>query len=753
MLGSGWFPESAGGAERYLRSLFDELGRIGQEPRAVVLAGGGVEEEDVVVAAAPHQPLLRRLQRVRAAAERVGSEADLLDVHFALYGLPVLFGRLRHKPLVVHFHGPWADESAAAGGAAVAVRAKWLVERAVYRRAAAAVTLSSAFKRILVERYRLAPWQVEVIPPGVDLERFSPGDRAAARDRLGIGSDVWVACAVRRLTPRTGVDVLLRAWARLERERLLVVAGEGPERVRLESLASELGIAGCVRFVGGLDEEKLVALYRAADVSVVPSTALEGFGLVVLESLACGTPVVVSAVGGLPEAVEGLEPRIVVPPADPVALAERLAAPLPAPAACRAHAEGYTWRRAVERHVELYDRVLRGEPARKLCVVYLDHTAKLSGAEIALLRLLPALDGVEPHVILSEDGPLVDRLLAAGVSVEVLRLGRRAATLSRERVGTGALASRESLEATAYALRLAARLRRLRPDLVHTNSLKAAFYGGLAGRIAGIPVVSHVHDRLADDYLPEDAVRLAHRVLRRFPRAVVAPSETVAETLGRSASVIPNVVGEPRAKSTSAPAHPLTIGMVGRIARWKGQHVFIDAFAEAFPDGGEQARIIGAPLFGSDEERYLDELRRRAAASGLDGRLRFDGFMDDVASSFAEIDVLVHASVVAEPFGLVVLEGMAAGLPVVAANRGGPAEIVTNGVDGLLYPPGDAAALAECLRLLAEDPELRIRLGESARRRADEYAPTVIAGRMRTFYDEVLEGEGAVDANATEVPA
>jgi glycosyltransferase involved in cell wall biosynthesis len=459
--------------------------------------------------------------------------------------------------------------------------------------------------------------------------------------------------------------------------------------------------------------------------------------------------VVVSTIGGLPEAVEGLTPQTVVPPGDPAALAECLEGPLPDRKACRDHAERYSWTRMVARHAELYERVVNARQTRALLVVYLDHSAKLSGAEIALLRLLQALDGVEAHVILAEEGPLVGQLLAAGISVEVLPLAVRAATLSRERVRSRALASRESLQTAGYALRLASRLRRLGPDLVHTNSLKAAFYGGLAGRLAGIPVVSHVHDRLADDYLNPGAARLVLLALGRLPAAVLAPSEAVAQTLGRPASVVPNVVPQwgSRNGSTSS-ASSFTVGMVGRVARWKGQDVFLDAFAQAFPNGDERARIVGAPLFGEDESRYLDELRGRVAARGLDDRVQFDGFVADVGAPLREIDVLVHASLTPEPFGLAVVEGMAAGLPVLAAGAGGPAEVITDGRDGLLYPPGDVTALAEKLRLLARDRDLRLRLGDAARARAAEFAPEAVAERMRAFYRDVLDGEVAAGSPA-----
>jgi glycosyltransferase involved in cell wall biosynthesis len=550
---------------------------------------------------------------------------------------------------------------------------------------------------------------------------------------------------VRRLTPRTGVDVLLQAFAHVDDDTVLLVAGEGPERERLERLAYELGVAGSVRFLGGVSEERLVELYRAADVTVVPSVSLEGFGLVVLESLACGTPVIGSDVGGLPEALADLEPRCVVPAGDPAALAERLGRPLPRAEVCRAQAEHFSWKRSVERHARLYERVAGGARRNRPRVVYVDHTARLSGAELALLRTLQALDGIDAHVILAEEGPLVERLLEAGVSVEVLPLGRRALEVRRDAVGASLLASREAARVAAYSLRLARRLRRLRPDIVHTNSLKAAFYGGLAGRIAGIPVVSHVHDRLAEDYLPSPAARLTRSVLGRFPQAVVVPSNTVAETVGRPATVIPWGAPPPAVQASRDPTRPLTVGIVGRVAPWKGQHVFIDAFARAFPDGDARAVVVGAPLFGADEERYLADLHGLAGRHGLNGRVRFTGFVDDVAEELADLDVLVHASVVPEPFGQVVLEGMAAGLPVLAASPGGPAELISDGEDGLLYRAGDSAELAGALRTVAVDTALRLRLGAAAQRRSREFGFEQVAAHMRSVYDEVLQtGTGGV---------
>jgi glycosyltransferase involved in cell wall biosynthesis len=552
-----------------------------------------------------------------------------------------------------------------------------------------------------------------------------------------------------------GIDVLLHAWPGVLEEvpdALLVIIGDGSERAALQDMAAQRGLESSVRFLGRVDDTTLVACYQAADLSVVPTTSLEGFGLVVLESRACGTPAVVTDAGGLPEAVEGLDPATVVPAGDVTALADGLVRCLTDPAEtpsaqqCRAHAEGHGWDEVARRHIDIYAGVADGSlpdrrPAR-IRVVYLDHCARLSGGELALLTLLPELDEVDAHVILAEDGPLVARLERNGVSVEILAMANSARLLSRHRVSPGALPFGTLTSTTAYVLRLAKRLRRLRPDVVHANSLKAAVYGGAAARLAGVPFLWHLHDRIAADYLPPAAVRLLRTLAARVPDSIVANSRATLATLGRAGRdgvVIANPV-LPGPSSNVRPgdrrAAPLTVGMIGRLAPWKGQTVFLDAFATAFPDGPEQAVIVGAALFGEDD--YEESLFKRAAALGLGNRVEFRGFREDVMGELAGMDIAVHASIVPEPFGRVVVEALAAGVAVIASDAGGPAEIITPGVDGLLTPPGDVDALAGSMRRLADDPDLRERLQDAGRRRAGDFAPASIAREFTAAYRELL---------------
>jgi glycosyltransferase involved in cell wall biosynthesis len=756
MLGKGWFPDQLGGLDRYYRDLLEHL----PEASGVVIGASAGAPTRVTAISEHGRPLPLRLPAFWRACQRAAAEADVVDAHFALYALaPLWLGRLRHKPVIIHFHGPWADESVAAGdGSGLRLRVRRLLERAAYRRADEAVVLTSAFRQVLVERYRVAPWRISVVPPGVDLDRFTPGDGAAlARERLGIDPAGFTAITVRRLVPRMGLELLLEAWrealSKLPTGSMLLIAGDGPLRSELSRAVDASDLAGSVALLGRVSDEVLVDLYRAADVAVVPTLAHEGFGLVVIEAAACGTPSIVTDVGGLPEAVGALDPTLIVPAGDRDALRERLVrarSELPSREATRAHAEGHRWETVAARHRTLVRRVsqlatrgradIDAEDAR-LKVVYLDHVARLSGGEIALLRLLPHLDRVEPHVILAEDGPLVGRLHLAGISTEVMPLADRARRLRKDSIRSGGVSTSVAAETTRYVLRLAARLRCLRPDLVHTNSLKAGVYGSVAARLAGVPMIWHVRDHIEEHYLPAPAVTLVRRMTRYLATAVVANSRSTMETLAAPGepvviySVLPEVLSDVPVRNR-ATGGPLTFGVVGRLSPWKGQDVFLRAFAQAFPGGDERAAIVGGALFGEDE--YARLLPALAEKLGIADRVEFRGHRADVWDELSRIDVLVHSSVTPEPFGQVILEGMAAGVPVIAAGAGGPSEILEHDVTGVLYPPADVPGLAAAMRRL-RDRQLRDRLSAAARDALGPYSPSVVAGQLQDLYAKVAE--------------
>ena len=438
-----------------------------------------------------------------------------------------------------------------------------------------------------------------------------------------------------------GLDGLLRAWGRLGSGTLLVV-GEGPERTRLESLARQLGIEDRVRFTGTVAEELLPEYYRAADVCVLPSLALEGFGLVVLEALACGTPVLASDAGGLPEALAGLPGDLVTPRGDEEALSDRLAAALedpsslPSPRNAVDHAERFSRQRLGEGHRTLYSELVRPPAGRRRRVVFLDHCARLSGGELAMANIIDALD-VEAHVILGEDGPLVRRLHDSGISVEVLPLPEAARELRSEQVDVGKLGFLGPLRTALYIPRLARRLRALQPDLVHTNSLKSGLYGSIAapdGATAG----GMAPPRPAGARLPAPSRCGAHAASDpRAAHGLVANSEATLATVPRASQRRSRRGAQSRTGLGAGPRqrdHVERVGMVGRLAPWKGQNVFLEAFARAFPEGPVQAARSWAPRCSerSPSRPSSAELAERLAIAD---RVEFRGFrrMSEPSSS------------------------------------------------------------------------------------------------------------------------
>jgi glycosyltransferase involved in cell wall biosynthesis len=168
--------------------------------------------------------------------------------------------------------------------------------------------------------------------------------------------------------------------------------------------------------------------------------------------------------------------------------------------------------------------------------------------------------------------------------------------------------------------------------------------------------------------------------------------------------------------------------------------VFIEAFAGEFA-GDVRARglIIGASQFG--EVDYVNELIDLVRELNLEEQISFLGHVDDVAHQLERSDILVHCSVLPEPFGAVVIEGLAVGLAVVASDAGGPAEVITSGRDGLLFPPGDVNSLRVALRRLFNDPTYRSALGEEAVKTARRYTYATLAPTSVSWLESVATGQ------------
>jgi glycosyltransferase involved in cell wall biosynthesis len=276
-------------------------------------------------------------------------------LHFALTSLPLLTIFPKGTPITFTFHGPWATESKEEGATIFNIWFKYWIERYVYHHCDRFIVLSKAFGNILHETYRV-PWKkIHIIPGGVDINRFQMTlSRQEARIQLDWPQERTILFTTRRLVHRMGLDKLLKALV-IVKEQVpnvwLAIAGKGPLHETLVQLVRDLNLEEQVKFLGFLPDEDLPIAYQATDLTIMPSQSLEGFGLVLIESLACGTPALCTPVGGMPEVVEPFHPALVTHSAEERAIAERIIdfltgrLELPSRETCREYAvKNFDWK-------------------------------------------------------------------------------------------------------------------------------------------------------------------------------------------------------------------------------------------------------------------------------------------------------------------------------------------------------------------------------------------------------------------------
>lgn len=372
LTGMEWFPEcKVGGLDRYFYELVQALAETEGLSGTVIVSACDPADEGAFKLrpmALPGASLWRRWAGARAEARRAFAEGvDLVNAHFALYAFPLLGLIPKNVPLVVNFQGPWADEIRAESSSWNRRLVAWaarMIERRVYRRADRIITLSAAFRDLICARYGVERERVRVVAGAADVGRYLQAPaRFDARVRMGLPQDRVIAVSVRRLARRMGLELLIDAVEQVRGphpEVLLLIGGKGPLAGELAERIQRAGLGEQVRMLGFVPEADLPALYAAADFSVVPTVALEGFGLVTVESLASGTPVLGTPVGATPELLTPLDSRLVFKAATAEAMAQRLAEvlrgsiPLPDAEACRNYAQRYSWSAVTPRILEIY---------------------------------------------------------------------------------------------------------------------------------------------------------------------------------------------------------------------------------------------------------------------------------------------------------------------------------------------------------------------------------------------------------------
>ncbi|SIO58669.1 glycosyltransferase family 4 protein [Paraburkholderia phenazinium] len=541
-----------------------------------------------------------------------------------------------------------------------------------------------------------------------------------------------------RMVPYKKIDLIVEAFARMPQRRLVVI-GDGPDMQKIRAKAApNVEIMGYQPFKVLQDKmQRAKAFVFAAE---------EDFGISVVEAQACGTPVIAYGKGGALETVRDLsssrptgmffeEQRaesIIAAVEEFDTHASRFVA-----ADCRANAERFSAAHFRERffaHVRSAVPALQGaslpvyEPyvatpavsgaAQAPRVLAIDQSGVLGGAELSLLEIVKALRA-RIEVVLFDDGPFRTALDTAGVNVSVLDSG--ALREVRKQGGTPPLG--QALKGVAALVR-ATVARARHADVIYANTQRAMVIGALAGRLARRPVVWHLRDIVSAEHFGRKQLRIIKWCAKLGLAHVIANSAASARAFAdltgfdeKQIDVVFNgIAAAPFDALRNVPVATLRarlklpqdaylVGSFSRLARWKGQHVLLEAMVL---NPHMHAVLVGAPLFGEDP--YEVELRAFVANHGLGDRVHFLGFQHDIAACMCAVDAVAHTSITPEPFGRVIVEGMLAQRPVVAARAGGVLEIVEDGVNGVLCEPGDAHGLADVLAELRSNTALRERL-------------------------------------------
>lgn len=368
-------------------------------------------------------------------------------------------------------------------------------------------------------------------------------------------------------------------------------------------------------------------------------------------------------------------------------------------------------------------------------VLFLAWAPFFSGAERALLLTVQHLDPARyvPHVVLGTEGDTAAAMREAGVDCEVLPLVH----LDRRR-----------LLAWAQSVRGVTRVaRRIGAALIHANDVPSHQPGGYAGRLLGVPAITHVRfpDRdsgfkwflrsgvaralFVSDYLRADALAQSPAIFGGrsdvlYDGVVVPPMPSRDDVLALR-------------RELELPAGSVVIALTGQVSEVKGIWDFVEAARIiAAKDRSSVFAVLGDDLKGGGALRHA--MQARVASLGLQSRFRFLGFRPDAPRLIPGFDVVAVPSLV-EPLGNATLEAMAAGRPVVGSRVGGIPEMIVDGETGSLVPPQAPHALADALSRLVESPELRLRFGATARARAvSHFGLPLHAERLQRIYDELL---------------
>jgi glycosyltransferase involved in cell wall biosynthesis len=394
---------------------------------------------------------------------------------------------------------------------------------------------------------------------------------------------------------------------------------------------------------------------------------------------------------------------------------------------------------------------------RNIRIAFIEQDSGIGGAEVNLFYLFEGMNRelISPVVIVPFEGPLTEHLKEMKIEYRVIRQFKFFSTstyiLGKKIFNPFAILYDIFIFLpTIWSLKNF--LKEEKINLVHTNSMLAHIYGAIAAKLAGIPCIWHMQD-IVDQKMVVGLARRAVVFLGRIlPKKIVVVSKAVGQMFeGKSVQKVQIVYngtdinkfsteidGSGIRKEFKIADDEFAVGIVGRLVIWKGQGAFLKAASiilSKIPN--TKFLIIGETTFG--DKKYKDDLYKLTCELGIESKVIFLGYRDDVPNIIRAMDILVHASLKPEPFGLVIIEGMASGIPVVASNQGGTLEIIEHGKDGFLVNPEETDTLAKRIIELLRDRSLRSKFAEAARKKVvEQFSINNFTSEFQKIYLEVL---------------
>jgi len=783
MVSDGYFPEKVGGSYRYLAGLSRELVRRGHKVHVIVpMLEDGLPDTDVINGVVIYRyrysktsPLINFISQIinsRKIFNKILTEVkpSLINFHHALPSLGIVkLKSIKNTPKVFTFYGPWGEEYRARDNTSLLsnIHTKLMLffEKYVISKCRSVLVLSEFSKFQLKEIHGIPSERIFVIPSGLDISSFSPGDKMAARKRLNISEDSKILLTIRRLDPRMGLDVLLRAFkivaAKVNGVRLLI-GGTGPSLSALIKLRDELELTDSVDFIGHISEENLPYYYRAADISILPSRELEGFGIMTIESLSCGTPIIGTPVGGTVEILEKVDKRLLFRDNQIEHMAEKIISVI-AGEDKNILSEGDRYRKIIEENYRWDYIAQRAEDyylniSRKKILI-IDSASEIGGAEIFLLRFLEKLDKkkyIPQFLLLQKEGKLSNELLKMGYKITNVSINFSVWRKGQSKFNTIKLII-SGIKSIPQLLQTVLMIKRMEINIIQTSCNKSHIFGTVLAFFTGIPVLWTLHDFISKEHFPfllrkllvffsffaDRIIAFSDAVGRQFVCEGASSEKIVTIHHGIDAARFRGKAKGNIRKELGIPEKKKVITLIGRISYWKGQEYFVKGIPKIiarYPDA--LFLIVGDAIFG--ETAVKQKVKKLIIDMGLTDYCIMTGWRNDIPDILKETDILVHTSSSPEPFGLILLEGMTMGKPVIATDAGGVTEIVVNGITGLLVRPADSNAIAEAVIYLLSNPNEAEKMGKAGLDRVERlFDIGLMIKKIGIVYDEIIDKNSA----------